>query len=268
MTPMPSIKIMRHTKTQGIAEFRTQQRLTHIHVDIIRTPVSPWEFTVISSDIRQNNRWSEAIPVRQQIAESCETALIDWASRHGIPQYITSDRGANFTFTLWSSLATSLGTKLIHTTAYNPEVNGMVEQLHRSLKSSLTARCQGGSWRKELPWVLLKLRTAPHAAFNTWRRHSVSVDNAGRRFQDTAECMTLPDVCRALENIMPMKTTHYVARKKYISEDLKTAKYVFIKTDAYKPPSSPANSGPHCMHNTERKHISPVDRIITKIYDW
>ncbi|XP_066950705.1 uncharacterized protein [Macrobrachium rosenbergii] len=76
-------------------------------------------------------------------------------------------QGANFTSTLWNALADSLGTKVIHTVAYSPEANGVIERLQRSLKASLTSRCQGRSWRKELPWVLLGLRTSPLEAFNT-----------------------------------------------------------------------------------------------------
>ncbi|XP_066971761.1 uncharacterized protein [Macrobrachium rosenbergii] len=52
---------------------------------------------------------------------------------------------------LWSSLTTSLGTKIKHTAAYNLEANGMIEQFHNSLKAALTSKCQDG---KELPWIL------------------------------------------------------------------------------------------------------------------
>ncbi|XP_066953257.1 uncharacterized protein [Macrobrachium rosenbergii] len=125
MLPCQTSKIVRHTET-GIGEFQTtQQQLAHIHIDIVG-PMPPSEgFGYIFTIIDRNTRWPEAIPVRQQTAESCAETLKDWVSRLRVPQYITSDREANFMSTLWSSLAASLGTKLIHTTAYNPEANGM-----------------------------------------------------------------------------------------------------------------------------------------------
>ncbi|XP_066937053.1 uncharacterized protein [Macrobrachium rosenbergii] len=98
--------------------------------------------------------------------ELCESS--HWmVSRHRVPQIIMSGRGANFTSTLCNALTDSLGKKIIHTMAYNPKANGIFERLHQSLKASLTAGCQCRSWRRELPWVLLGLRTLPHMAFNT-----------------------------------------------------------------------------------------------------
>ncbi|XP_066947067.1 uncharacterized protein [Macrobrachium rosenbergii] len=210
----------------------------------------------IKADIKKNTRWPEVIPVRQQTAESCVKTLIDWVSRHEALQYITSDRGANFTSTLWSSLAASLWTKCIHTTAYNPEANSMVEQLHHFLKSALTAICQGGSWREELPWVFLGLRTARSIQHITGRSTLLpSINNTSILFQNTTEPTTLPDVRRALENIMLAKTTYNVARNEYIPEDLKRAKYALIRIDAYKPPSLQPTQDHPAYYNAGKKCI-------------
>ena len=74
--------------------------------------------------------------------ESCVAALINhWIARFGLPDLITSDRGTVFTSTLWSSVANALGFRTQTTTSYNPEANGMVERLHRTLKAALMARC-------------------------------------------------------------------------------------------------------------------------------
>ena len=55
-----------------------------------------------------------------------------------------------------------LGIKQQHTTAYHPQVNGMVERLHRQLKDSLKARTTSPHWMEHLPFTILGLRT-------TWR---------------------------------------------------------------------------------------------------
>ena len=58
-------------------------------------------------------------------------------------------------------LNTLLGVQHHRTTAYHPQANGIIERLHRQLKSVLKARLIGPAWMDELPLVLLGLRSAP-----------------------------------------------------------------------------------------------------------
>ncbi|XP_072906159.1 uncharacterized protein [Hemitrygon akajei] len=87
--------------------------------------------------------------------------IATWVTRFGVPAHITSDRGAQFTSSLWSAVASLLGTQLHHTTAYHPHLNGLVESFHRHLKLALMAHLKGPNWVDKLPWVLLGIRTAP-----------------------------------------------------------------------------------------------------------
>ena len=91
---------------------------------------------------------------------TCAGALLrGWISRFGIPCHITSDRGAQFTSALWAALGQILGITLHQTAAYHPQANGMVERLHRSLKTILRAKLSGAGWMEDLPIALLALRT-------------------------------------------------------------------------------------------------------------
>ncbi|XP_076029133.1 uncharacterized protein LOC143017980 [Oratosquilla oratoria] len=95
-------------------------------------------------------------------SSSCTGALLSGCiSRFGIPEHITSARGTIFMSQLWTSLGQLLGTSFHHTTAYNPEANGMVERFHRTPKAALIPRCNNATWDSQLPWVLLGLRTTP-----------------------------------------------------------------------------------------------------------
>jgi hypothetical protein len=47
------------------------------------------------------------------------------------------------------------------TTAYHPEANSEVERLQCRLKDPLRACAAAATWAKELPWVLLGLRSQP-----------------------------------------------------------------------------------------------------------
>ena len=53
-----------------------------------------------------------------------------------------------------------LGTKRSRTTAYHPQINGMVERFHRHLKTALKAQHHPDAWMDTLPLILLGIRTA------------------------------------------------------------------------------------------------------------
>ena len=82
-----------------------------------------------------------------------------WIARCGVPQDITSDRGAQFTFSLWSELGRTLGVQMQQATAYHPQANGKIERLHRQLKGSLRPKTTDPYWMGHLPMVLLGART-------------------------------------------------------------------------------------------------------------
>ena len=63
-------------------------------------------------------------------------------------------------YDLWPQLLDMIGAKAAHTTAYHPQANGIVEQLHRQLKASLKAKLNTSNWFNELPLVLLGIGSA------------------------------------------------------------------------------------------------------------
>jgi hypothetical protein len=68
----------------------------------------------------------------------CAAALLQgWIQRFGVPGIITSDRGPQFTSSLWAALCSLLSIKHTQTTAYHPQSNGLVERFHRRLKDAL-----------------------------------------------------------------------------------------------------------------------------------
>ena len=90
----------------------------------------------------------------------------NWVARFGVPDQMTSDRGAQFVSELWTAMSELLGTQLNPTTAYHPQANGLIERLHRTMKAALKARLNSPNWIDELPWVLLGLRTTPKEDLN------------------------------------------------------------------------------------------------------
>jgi transposase InsO family protein len=142
------------------------RRFAHLHVDLVGPLPCSSGFSYLFTVVDRTTRWPEAIPLTSTTAADCAAALLHgWIQRFGVPDIITSDRGPQFTSSLWASLCRLLSIKHTQTTAYHPQSNGLVERFHRRLKDALRARAAGADWFSHVPWVLLGFRTA-------WREDS------------------------------------------------------------------------------------------------
>jgi hypothetical protein len=139
------------------------ERFSHVHVDLVGPlPASVAGHTHIMTMVDRTTRWPEAVPLKDVTTGSCvEVFQSCWVSRFGLPRFITTDRGVQFTSAAWKAMCSRIGDEHIVTTAYHPQSNGLVERLHRQLKEALRAHGGGGLWVEHLPWVLLGIRAAP-----------------------------------------------------------------------------------------------------------
>ena len=156
-------KVVRHLRPPP-SEFPADvQRFASIHCDIVG-PLEPSDGKrYLLTFIDRESRWFECVPTDDVSAASVATIFIDcWVSRYGVPQQVTSDRGAQFVSTLFTSLCNILGSNHTPSCSYHPECNGLVERLHRRLKDALRSHA-ALVWTELLPWVLLGLRAAPRS---------------------------------------------------------------------------------------------------------
>jgi transposase InsO family protein len=74
-------------------------------------------------------------------------------SLHGVPRTIVSDRGPQFVSKFCMELHKSLGTKVIHSSAYHPQISGQPERVNQILKDMLRscALTYHDQWDKCLP---------------------------------------------------------------------------------------------------------------------
>ncbi len=73
-----------------------------------------------------------------------------------------SDNGTQFSDKLMKDLGTLLGIDLVHTTAYHPQSNGIVERMHSTLVGMLRkAVAVGLDWVDQIPFALFALRQMP-----------------------------------------------------------------------------------------------------------
>jgi transposase InsO family protein len=68
---------------------------------------------------------------------------------------IISDRGSQFVARFWEQLHASLGTHLIHSSTYHPQMDGQTERVNQILQDILRVCVMEylGSWDKNLSWV-------------------------------------------------------------------------------------------------------------------
>ena len=86
--------------------------------------------------------------------------LNTWVSRFGVSLHVVTDRGSQFESELFRDLSTIIAFHRLGTTAYHPQTNGMIERLHRTLKTVIMTRKQ--SWLDALPIILLGIRNMPN----------------------------------------------------------------------------------------------------------
>ena len=116
------------------------RRFSHIHVDLVGPLPQSSDFFYLFTIIDHSTRWPEAITLQSTTAEDCAQVILgSWIPLFGVPLVITSNRGAQFTGSIWSSLCKFLGIVHSPTTYFHPQSNEIVERFHRQLKVSLRA---------------------------------------------------------------------------------------------------------------------------------
>ncbi|CAH8533321.1 unnamed protein product [Dicrocoelium dendriticum] len=150
-----SSKVHRHTVTTPGTFSLPDARFRHVHVDIVG-PLPPSNgFTHLLTCVDRFTRWPQAVPLRDTSTESVSRAFVEsWISLFGVPSTITTDRGTQFSSTLFRDLSRLLGCTHLRTTAYHPAANGLVERFHRQLKAAIMASSSDSRWSERLPAIL------------------------------------------------------------------------------------------------------------------
>ncbi|GFV94129.1 retrovirus-related Pol polyprotein from transposon 17.6 [Trichonephila clavipes] len=153
-------KIHRHTRSPLSSFQEPSQRFDHVHLDLIG-PLPPSNgYTYCLTMIDRFSKWPEAQPLKDITSETVDEAFFSsWVSRFGTPAILTTDRGRQFESSLFKALSKLLGVQKCRTTGYHPQANGMIEELHRPLKSAI--KCHATErWTEVLPIILLDLRAS------------------------------------------------------------------------------------------------------------
>ena len=108
-------------------------------------------------------KWPEVFAVPdQQVSIVARLLVEEVIARHGVPEYLLSDRGANFLSDLVQEVYKLVGTTKINTSGYHPQCDGLVEKFNSTLINMIAKSTEnyGRDWDQHLPYLLFTYRVA------------------------------------------------------------------------------------------------------------
>jgi hypothetical protein len=124
---------------------------------IVGLPMTARKFDSIWVIVDRFTKSAHFTPVNTRYdAQKCvEIYVAHVLCLHGVPKMIISDRASQFVVNFWEQLHASLGTHLIHSSAYHPQTDGQTERVNQILEDMLQPCVMEhpASWDKNLPWL-------------------------------------------------------------------------------------------------------------------
>ncbi|XP_066937349.1 uncharacterized protein [Macrobrachium rosenbergii] len=149
-----------------------------------------------------------------------------------------------------------MGTTHHSTTAYNLADNRTVERFHRSLKVSLMARCSSENWKYQLPWFLLRLRTAPRANGDPSSAEKVYGETLvvpGELVTEDRDDVGTQGLRDRVGKFAPCQKTFTDRTSPFMPPGLSSATLVFVRNNAVHPPLTRPYRGPFLVLGRNKK---------------
>lgn len=256
-------KVSRHVSTP-VGSFNLPiGRFDHIHIDLVGPlPVSR-DFSYCLTIVDRFTRFPEIFPINDITADTVARALFSgWIARYGVPLRITSDRGRQFESDLFNSLAKICGTDHLRTTAYNPESNGLVERMHRQMKSAIMCH-NSVCWVDSLPVILLGLRAAFKEDLGATPAEMVfgePIRLPGEFLHPSTKISNDPvtavtQLRTIFYNLAPKPTSRHANRPIFCFRDLSTCSHVFVRRDSVRKSLEPPYDGPFLVVKRHEKYF-------------
>ncbi|CAH8550920.1 unnamed protein product [Dicrocoelium dendriticum] len=257
-------KIHRHTITVPGTFSSPDARFRHVHLDIVG-PLPPSNgFQYLLTCVDRFTRWPHAVPLRDVSTETVARTFIEtWISFFGTPATITTDRGPQFTSSLFRDLSRLLGCSHIRTTAYHPAANGLVERFHRQLKASITASQSSTQWSERLPIILLGIRNTVKEDIGCCPAELVfgtPLRLPGEMVLDsrvTGEMDPTSYATRLRSHFSSVRPTppRLTPRNPQVHPDLRDCRYVLVRIDTVRKPLTPPYEGPYKVIDRKDKYF-------------
>jgi hypothetical protein len=163
-------------------------RKTNLHAHALQTIPVTWPFTVWGLDIlgplrkapggythlkvsiHKFSKWVEVRPITNLRAEQAVTFFTDIIYRFGVPNFIITDNGSQFTGRKFLEFCGKFHIHVNWAAVAHPQTNGQVERTNDMILQGLKPRIfdrlnkSGRKWLQELPAVVWSFRTTPSRA--------------------------------------------------------------------------------------------------------
>ncbi|BHF73832.1 hypothetical protein SprV_0401691600 [Sparganum proliferum] len=222
-------------------------------------------------------RWPIAVPISDTSAENIAMVfLTHWISTFGVPATLSTDRGSQFQSSLFHEFTKLLGCAHITTTAYHPASNGLVERLHRQLKSALMSQTESATWSVNLPLVLLGIRSSVKEDIQCTVAELVygtPLRLPGEFVQSSTTNTNIPSTFvqqlkQRMAQLRPTPTRP-TSKRVFVHEDLKSTPFVFVRHDAVRKSLCSPYDGPYKVLQRMDKYyvIQKADKTDTVSID-
>jgi len=113
-------------------------------------------------------KYCAAYPIRSTTAEETSECLIHFISLFGIPKYVLTDQGTNFTADIFKETCKFLKIKQLWSSPYHPQTQGALERSHSTLKEYLKSYVSENqdNWPRYVYTAMLAYNTATHSTTN------------------------------------------------------------------------------------------------------
>ena len=110
-------------------------------------------------------KWVEIYAIPNQLAETIAEKLMEFISRHSVPEALLSDQGRNYESNLFREALDLLDCHKVRTSAYHPECDGLSERFNRTYLEMVRSMINESqdNWDEVIPKVCFAYRTAVHA---------------------------------------------------------------------------------------------------------
>lgn len=263
-------KVTRHTRSP-VHQFQLpSERFQTVHLDIVGPlpPVkrhgeqffAPQRYLLTCID--RSTKWIEAAPISEITASAvASTFLSIWISRFGVPLHVITDRGTQFEAELFSQLSTLIGFNRLRTCAYHPQCNGMIERVHRTIKTAITARKQ--NWLDSLPVVLMGIRSVCNdSGYSPFMSVTGSamllpqpiITQKKDSYFDNTDIKTLAEEMHKLD-LSKLSSDNKISRKFFVPPALKDCTRVWLRVDRVRRPLEAPYSGPYLVKKRFEKYF-------------
>ena len=250
-------KVNRHT-TPPIGEFTVpERRFSHLNLDLVGPLPLSNGFKYLLTAVDRFTRWPIAVPIRDISSESVIDAFAHgWVANFGVPSSITTDRGSQFSSSLWSQLMKTWSIKTHSTTPYHPAANGLVERFHRRLKESLIALSnqEPVNWFWHLPCSLLSIRTTLKPDIGASPADLVYgegltipgsvIPSSQSNNDNTQRRIALDHLRLEVARLQPTSTSAHRSPRIHVPDSLANASHVFVLRGGHQPSLSSPYMGP------------------------